>query len=145
MATKNDSPDRKLRIVFFIRQGLKLKHKFTLSTTDLKLIGNAITYFLRNYFTFSTNYFMNATVLSTFVSMWNDHVIRLLKKIQVFLLVPLIFFGRQASAQKLIVNIKMHHIRQGNTPEWEEFGKHPEGSRLVVHFFAKKNDEEQTL
>jgi hypothetical protein len=84
-------------------------------------------------------------VLSTFVSMRSDYIIRVLKKVQVFLLISLIFFCRQAAAQKLIVDNKMHHIRQGNMPEWEELGKHPEGSRLVVHFLVKKNDEEQTL
>jgi hypothetical protein len=44
-----------------------------------------------------------------------------------------------------VVDAKMHHLRSGELPEWDEFPQQAEGKELVIKFNAAKNEAEQTL
>jgi hypothetical protein len=68
----------------------------------------------------------------------------LTEKRNMFILLALNFFHVQSYSQKFLDN-KMHHIRKGNAQEWSEFDKHPEGSKLIIHFKASVNNNEQSL
>jgi len=67
------------------------------------------------------------------------------RKRNIFVLFLFIFLNVQSYSQKLIMDSKMHHIRKGDKQEWLEFGKHSEGSKLIIHFTASLNNNEQTL
>jgi hypothetical protein len=55
------------------------------------------------------------------------------------------FLCSTASAQKHVLDEKMHHLRKGVNPEWDEFPLHAEDSQLVIHFKSLVNTEDATI
>ena len=45
----------------------------------------------------------------------------------------------------LVINGRLHHLRQGNQREWSDFPEQAEGPSLAVRFQAEANAAEQTL
>src|SRR4051812_39018092 len=50
-----------------------------------------------------------------------------------------------AYGQSHLLDAKMHHLRKGDQPEWTEFSKQSEGSRLLVTFNVKAGIEYSSI
>ena len=63
-----------------------------------------------------------------------------------FLLVGFVVLSAaDAPATAHILTPRLHHLRLGPKPEWDDFPKQAEGPRLVLRFQAEANKGEQTL
>ena len=50
-----------------------------------------------------------------------------------------------APTTERILTPRLHHLRHGAKPEWDDFPKKAEGPKLVLRFQAEGNKDEQTL
>src|SRR6516164_9127197 len=56
-----------------------------------------------------------------------------------------LLFADPAPATQRILTPRLHHLRLGPKPEWDDFPKQAEGPKLVLRFQAEANKGEQTL
>src|SRR5579864_2891761 len=77
---------------------------------------------------------------------WTGENIRKMKAFFSLLMIGTVFhFAGTTTASERILTPRLHHLRLGKMPEWDDFPKHTDGSKLVLRFQGKSNDHEQTL
>src|SRR5438477_10301144 len=54
-------------------------------------------------------------------------------------------FAGVAAAESRVLDLGLHHLRFGPTPEWAEFPKKAAGPNLTVRFKSERNDAEWSL
>jgi hypothetical protein len=79
-----------------------------------------------------------------FIILWNAVV-----HFRIYLLMLGFLYGffslDKVFGQVAVLDKEMHHLRNGEKQEWEDFPQQPEGKQLVIHFDAQKNPGSQTL
>ena len=64
---------------------------------------------------------------------------------QLLRIVFLCLLGGAAYSQSIILTDRLHHLRNGTVPQWEEFSGTSEGNRLRLNFRAEPGNQEHCL